>query len=233
MDQKAGRAGLYGITAGYVLHLKEIAVSTIAKLRSVADAQSNLVAEEVYVELVPDDQANGHLEQTWNSLKDGCERPSHREAHGQTVRVEEPFQVGGYQLRFPGDSALGAPLSETDNCRCFVTTEFVCDDGTRHLIHVGPSAPPRTEGLRPTSSVTLNGTTRARVILGDSKTLATLRQPTPSTIEVLVNRRVVGRATIETGQATNITVDPAVAGQDIEGLIRRSVEHSAARARRA
>jgi hypothetical protein len=236
MDQKVGRArGVYGITAGYVFHLKEIAVSTIAKLRSrtIADVQANPVAEDVCIEVVPNDLANGHIEKTWNSLIDGCERPSHREAHGQRVRVAEPFQVGGYQLRFPGDGALGAPLSERENCRCFVTNEFVYNDGTRRLIYVGPSAPPRTDGLRPTSLVTLNGTTRARVVLGDSKTLATLRQPTPSTIEVLVNRRVVGRATIETGQVTDITVDPAFAGQDIEGLIRRSVEHSAVRARRA
>ncbi len=64
----------------------------------------------------------------WLGTIDGRERTSHRIAtqtydEGGTVGViafSAVFTVGGYQMRFPGDSFMGAPPSEYINCRCTI-----------------------------------------------------------------------------------------------------------------
>lgn len=45
-------------------------------------------------------------------------RPEHRAAHRQIVASGEPFQVGGFPMRFPGDPS--APVHLVANCRCAV-----------------------------------------------------------------------------------------------------------------
>lgn len=56
------------------------------------------------------------LEKTWIATLDGKTRHDHAVADGQTVRTEEPFIVGGYELMFPGDPR--GPGHEVYNCRC-------------------------------------------------------------------------------------------------------------------
>ncbi len=56
----------------------------------------------------------------WMSLRDDRVRDDHAEADGQTVPIDEPFEVGGDQLMFPGDTSLGAGPEELINCRCSV-----------------------------------------------------------------------------------------------------------------
>lgn len=63
---------------------------------------------------------DGKRYKRWKIFGDGKERPSHKDAGGQTVPISEPFIVGGYQLMFPCDSSLGAPPQEIVNCRCTV-----------------------------------------------------------------------------------------------------------------
>lgn len=59
------------------------------------------------------------VQRIWDSSGDGKVRETHNAADGQIViGIDTPFMVGGYQLRFPGDSSLGAPASETVRCRC-------------------------------------------------------------------------------------------------------------------
>lgn len=62
--------------------------------------------------------ASGQLTHTWLSQEDERVRPTHVVADGQTVPINQPFIVGGYQLLFPGDDSLGAPVNETILCRC-------------------------------------------------------------------------------------------------------------------
>jgi hypothetical protein len=55
----------------------------------------------------------------WDTDVDGHERPAHRRAEGQTRSLSDTFQVGGEDLRFPGD-----PAGRADNvvaCRCSMT----------------------------------------------------------------------------------------------------------------
>jgi hypothetical protein len=52
----------------------------------------------------------------WFAMDDARTRPTHREADGQEVPLDEPFNVGGYDLDFPGDP--NGPAEEVVNCRC-------------------------------------------------------------------------------------------------------------------
>lgn len=61
---------------------------------------------------------------TWNTKLDGLERPSHNEAHGQTVKASQPFVVKNQLLKHPGDTSLGASLDNVINCRCSSTLNF-------------------------------------------------------------------------------------------------------------
>lgn len=52
----------------------------------------------------------------WVAVKDNRTRRDHANADGQTVAYNEPFDVGGYAMMFPGDPS--APGKELYNCRC-------------------------------------------------------------------------------------------------------------------
>ena len=60
----------------------------------------------------------GADEKSWITMGDGKVRGTHAEANGQKRKIDEPFTVGGYNLMHPGDTSLGASLSEVINCRC-------------------------------------------------------------------------------------------------------------------
>lgn len=55
----------------------------------------------------------------WDTDVDGHERPAHKRAEGQTRSLSDTFQVGGEDLRFPGDPS-GSPANVI-NCRCEMT----------------------------------------------------------------------------------------------------------------
>lgn len=54
----------------------------------------------------------------WLTTLDGRERETHHLANGQVRGLDEPFEVGGYRMMFPGDDSLGADISEIIQCRC-------------------------------------------------------------------------------------------------------------------
>lgn len=56
----------------------------------------------------------------WQAAEDDRTRPTHNEADGQTVALNEPFTVGSASLDFPGDPA--GPPGEVINCRCTTIT---------------------------------------------------------------------------------------------------------------
>lgn len=56
----------------------------------------------------------------WIATKDNRTRHDHGIADGQTVDYDQPFDVGGYRLMFPGDPT--GPAHEIYNCRCTMRT---------------------------------------------------------------------------------------------------------------
>lgn len=52
----------------------------------------------------------------WVTRRDDNVRSSHAAADGQTVPLNQAFQVGGVGLQYPGER--GAPYEEIVNCRC-------------------------------------------------------------------------------------------------------------------
>jgi HK97 family phage portal protein len=56
------------------------------------------------------------LKKVWLATEDSRTRPAHAEADGQEVDLDEPFEVGGEKLQYPGD-----PSGSAENiiqCRC-------------------------------------------------------------------------------------------------------------------
>jgi len=59
---------------------------------------------------------------TWGATGDGRTRDSHAALDGQRRPFGQPFTApSGAQMRYPGDTELGAGPEETINCRCMAT----------------------------------------------------------------------------------------------------------------
>lgn len=58
------------------------------------------------------------IKKRWMCTKDARTRLDHGMADGQTRPADEPFNVGGYKMMFPGDKSMNAPGHEIYNCRC-------------------------------------------------------------------------------------------------------------------
>ena len=161
---------------------------------------------------------------------------NHWEAHGQIVPIGTPFTVSGEQLRFPGDTTLGASVGNVINCRCGTESgvmrngEFIPID----RIQGAEARPtnPKFEDPRPTSMFTFGtgrNPTRATIILGNGQRANVTASGGGITIRV--NRKPVASAQITRDSTGNmrlgsVTVDPRYQGQGIESMLSRSVEAS-------
>lgn len=58
----------------------------------------------------------GVTQKEWLATADNRTRPDHRAVDGQIVPINEPFNVGGWAMQYPGDPA--GPPEEVINCRC-------------------------------------------------------------------------------------------------------------------
>jgi GNAT superfamily N-acetyltransferase len=82
----------------------------------IAATEANAASNTARVAVAQD--MNMQVDKIWWSRLDGRVRPAHRAAHGQQRQVQEPFDVGGFPMRFPHDPA--APPHLIINCRCIV-----------------------------------------------------------------------------------------------------------------
>jgi hypothetical protein len=66
------------------------------------------------------------LEKKWVATNDDRTRPAHAEAgRGSWILFDEPFEVDGEKLMYPGDSSMGASAENTIQCRCTQITRQV------------------------------------------------------------------------------------------------------------
>lgn len=79
--------------------------------------------DEGFRQAIDDGQvAQGQLMRTWVTARDDRVRDSHQALDGQVRGLDEVWQGATGSLRFPGDPA--APVSETAQCRCVLTTRL-------------------------------------------------------------------------------------------------------------
>jgi hypothetical protein len=57
---------------------------------------------------------------TWWTASDARVRPSHAAMHGVEIGREDPFELDGGDMMYPGDDSLGVDEGEIINCRCSV-----------------------------------------------------------------------------------------------------------------
>ncbi len=62
--------------------------------------------------------ASGGVRVRWTTMHDSAVRETHREADGQTRMLGDAFDVGGFNLKYPGDPV--GPPSIWINCRCIL-----------------------------------------------------------------------------------------------------------------
>ena len=61
----------------------------------------------------------------WLSMFAPESRDSHMAADGQVVGLDEPFDVGGESMMFPGDNSMGASVGNTIQCLCATFPEVI------------------------------------------------------------------------------------------------------------
>jgi 2'-5' RNA ligase len=59
------------------------------------------------------------LYKVWQTMKDPRVRPAHASVQSQTVPINQPFDVSGYLMMYPGDPS--APMRLVARCRCRMT----------------------------------------------------------------------------------------------------------------
>jgi len=86
----------------------------LARARRIARTETHAAAmfgQQAAAEAMPFD-----FDKTWLAVEDDRVRPAHAEANGQTVALDETFDVGGEALRYPGD--IEGSAGNIINCRC-------------------------------------------------------------------------------------------------------------------
>lgn len=87
-----------------------------SRLRAVTIARTELLSASNQGSVEGARQSGVAEQKVWLATSDDRTRDTHRDVDGATVALEEPFDVGGAPMMFPGDPA--GPASETINCRC-------------------------------------------------------------------------------------------------------------------
>ena len=95
--------------------LDELYCFSRKRVRNVAKNEVEFLANAIRHEKL---KASGQKTHMWVTFHDERVRPTHSVADFQVKPIDEPFDVGGYKMMFPGDDSLGAPPEEIINCRC-------------------------------------------------------------------------------------------------------------------
>lgn len=104
-------------------------IRSVAPMKSMARAatiaRTETAAASQFSAFFTAKEANFTMKKRWLASDGDRTRPSHQEADGQVVAMDEHFTVGGEKLFFPADPSGSA--KEVINCRCVCAYEV--DDG--------------------------------------------------------------------------------------------------------
>lgn len=101
-----------------LLHRANVIGRTEA-LRLLNEAMSDSLDQVVNTGLIQHNQ----IIRVWQTQRDNRVRDTHDGMNGQSRELGQMFTTdSGIQLKHPGD--INAPLSETANCRCYLSTKF-------------------------------------------------------------------------------------------------------------
>lgn len=98
-------------------HIDEPYYTSYDRARYIAENESNTVLNHYDFE---DAKAAGYEFKTWETMMDERVRPDHWAAQGQTVPIDEPFEIGVSLMMYPKDYSLGADPNEVIGCRCWI-----------------------------------------------------------------------------------------------------------------
>lgn len=90
---------------------------TLSEDRAVflAENESNSVMNYEQLQRAKD---KGYKKKKWIAMKDRKTRHTHFLADGVIKDIDEPFEVGIYEMMTPKDDSIGAGAEEIVNCRC-------------------------------------------------------------------------------------------------------------------
>ena len=91
-------------------------VGTISRSRAALIARTETHGAANFGAMNAAQETGIRLKREWLAAHDARTRDTHAEADGQIVGQDEPFDIGGYAMMYPGDPA--GPAEETINCRC-------------------------------------------------------------------------------------------------------------------
>lgn len=206
-------------------------------LPGVAAHETNEAVEDALAEHAKQRAGSRPLFKKWSTVRDNRVRDWHMDAEGQVMPANQPFQVGGEKLMFPGDTRLGASLKNVINCRCSARYFARNEDGSEEELAATIRGIPKRYARQPgkvdhpsliTREVRLREGMRERVFLSDgleaivSIRSGVLRITRPAGTHW--ERLAIGRYThgMMRGQRVqNLIVD--VDGLGIRELIERSV----------
>lgn len=113
-----GSAMVIAATAGVILRqLFRSRESAIANVQTQAPAEEAKKDEAVALGRAEGKQED-EIVKTWQTVGDANVRVAHVAANGQSRTGNTAFSVSGEDLRYPGDSTLGASAENVINCRC-------------------------------------------------------------------------------------------------------------------
>lgn len=106
--------------AGRVENIITLETQSAAESTKIFEARTmaGLKPEPTIVDVILPEEPTERLKKEWQTVGDRVVRPTHKAANRQVVDINSPFIVGGFELMYPSDSSLGAPLRETMGCRC-------------------------------------------------------------------------------------------------------------------
>lgn len=124
MDAPLGARQLDAMVERYRLNALTYRAEVIARtesLRVMGQAQFESMGQTLEQTGI----ARGLVVKSWQTNIDGRERPTHHHANEQRRLLDQPFEVGGNKMMFPGDPR--APLDERAQCRCVLSYEIARD----------------------------------------------------------------------------------------------------------